>query len=184
VTNSSCGWCRNKGAVADVPHVGASAGVGASACAGHAATAANSDATCSSVIYEGFDSMHAAVRAQGFHVKTTNYIRKNGALTTIKSCVYWECTTCFVRFPSSPVNGGTDEDSEWRVSVKHHTEGCCMANSPQEVYLGGDDSGPTSTSSSSILQHSWQLGNHKGVKECIEEMGASGVPPQQLHVTN
>jgi hypothetical protein len=40
---SSCIKVVVQGAVADVPHVGASAGVGASACAGHAATAANSD---------------------------------------------------------------------------------------------------------------------------------------------
>ena len=182
---SSCITDVVQGAGADVPHVGASAGVGTSASASDAATAANSDATCSSVIYEDFDSMHCAVRSLGFHVKTTNYIRKNGAVTTIKSSLYWECTKCFVRFASSAVNGGTSEDSEWRVSVKHHADGCTMANSPQDVDPVGDEptSKFTSTFSSSILQHNWQLGNHKGVKESIEEMGASGVPPQQLHIT-
>ena len=174
--NWKCSSCINdgvQGAGADVP------GVDASASAGDAATAANSDATCTSMTYEDFDSMHSAVRSLGFHVRTTNFIRKHGTVTQYKSSLYWECQKCLVRFSSSAVNGGTSEDSEWRVSVKHHADGCIMANCHQDEHLG-DDAGPTS--SSTILQHSWQLGAHKGVKQCIEEMGASGVPPQQLHL--
>jgi hypothetical protein len=133
-------------------------------------TAATSD---SLMTYENFEAMHCAVRAQGFRTKTTNYIRKHGVVTELKSSVYWECTTCSVRVMSAAVDG-EDPDSAWKVSVKPHKDGCAMANCHQDVPDGN------LATSSTILSHLWQLGAVKGLVQFIERLGASGVPPNNF----
>jgi hypothetical protein len=147
----------------------------------HAAVTVTSHASCTSatVQYEDYDSMYSAVRALGFHVKTTNYIRKNGVVTKIISSQYWQCPACSVRVVCTAVNG-EDDDSAWRVGVKPHSDSCKIGNIQQSL----PDSAVDDTASSQILQHSYQLGAIKGLVQLIESLGASGAPPNSICPTS
>jgi hypothetical protein len=139
----------------------------------HKTTAATSDSFCTSVMqYENYEAMHYALRSQGFRVRNTNYVIKHGAMTDIKSHVYLQCPSCLVRVNSSAVNGEGD-DAAWRVSVKPHRDSCKWANGHQDV---PDCAGDSIATSSTILQHSYELSGVKGLLPFIESLGASGVP--------
>ena len=129
------------------------------------------------VTYEDEESMHCALRGQGFRVKSTNYVVKGGTVTEHKASLYWQCPQCHVRFASRPVDGGGADDA-WRVSVKPHEDGCKMCK--MQDCQQDDHDAHANASTSSIFQHSWQLGSVKGLVDCIEEMGASGVAPNNL----
>jgi hypothetical protein len=164
--------CSNR----DIPVLGAEVAVGTSS--GTLLlqpVAATDDSSCTSVTYEDYDSMHSAIRGQGFCVKSTNYVMKNGTVTEHKSSLYWQCQQCEVRFTSRPVDGGgADDNCAWRVAVKPHIHGCKMENCQQ------DELDASTPCTSSIFQHSWQLGSVKGLVKFIEELGASGVPPRTI----
>jgi hypothetical protein len=92
-SNWKCSPCFNQGASAVVTDVGGAAPTSllqppAYDAAERTATPVNDDATCTTVTYDDFESMHSALRAQGFHVKTTNYVRKHGSVTSNKSSQY------------------------------------------------------------------------------------------------
>jgi len=136
------------------------------------------------VTYEDIAAMQFALRGQGFCVKSTNYVTKGGTVTEHKASMYWQCLQCSVRFTGRPVDGGgADDNCAWRVSFKPHEDGCKMCKM-QDCEQDDHDHDPhTHSSTPSIFQHSWQLGGVKGLVDCIEEMGASGVPPNNFCIS-
>jgi hypothetical protein len=132
------------------------------------------------VTYEDIAAMQFALRGQGFCVKSTNYVMKGGTVTEHKASLYWQCLQCGVRFTSRPVDGGgADDNCAWRVSFKPHEDGCKWCKM-QDCQQDGHDA---HASTPSIFQHSWQLGCVKGLVDCIEEMGASGVLPNNFCIS-
>ena len=112
------------------------------------------------VTYENFDSMHGAMRRKGFRTQSTNYVVRNGARTGDIKSVRWECKdpACKTNFYAYALPSG-----EFSVRIKPH--GCGCSSKPAEKPVSG----------TVVLKHSHELSAYDGLKECIEELGASGV---------
>jgi hypothetical protein len=118
--------------------------------------------------FEDFSIMKIAMRKKQFTVGTTYFTIVNGLKTEKKSRVFWVCTKCSVHFSAKKsVNG-----EEWVVSRKEHDQECPNSKRLETSHDMQDDSfGGGAT----ILSHSYELDSYKGLKLCIEGMGASGI---------
>ena len=110
--------------------------------------------------YENFDIMHSALRGYGFRTQSTNFVVRNGVRTAEIKSIRWECKdpNCKTFFYAYALPG-----DEFDIRIKPH--GCGCSSKPAKKPVSG----------SIVLSHTHELSAYKGLKECIEELGASGV---------